>query len=84
MLFIYVVGHGGWLSEFMSYLASLTGKSSFAASESEAVSRITPNTAVSSFEIRLENDGEVSLIKCLALHDKSHLTSPVCSDELAV
>nr|CAH0111562.1 unnamed protein product [Daphnia galeata] len=81
---VLVVGHGGWLSEFMSYLASLTGKSSFAASESEAVSRITPNTALSSFEIRLENDGEVSLIKCLALHDKSHLTSPVCSDELAV
>ncbi|XP_046655472.1 fructose-2,6-bisphosphatase TIGAR-like [Daphnia pulicaria] len=82
---ILVVGHGGWLSEFMTYLAlPQTGRSSFTPSELEAVSRITPNTAVSSFEIQLQSDGGVSLIKCLALHDKSHLTSPVCSDELAV
>ncbi len=84
MAIFYLVGHGGWLSEFMTYLASQTGRSSFTPSELEAVGRITPNTAVSSFEIQLESDGGVSLIKCLALHDKSHLTSPVCSDELAV
>lgn len=84
MAIIYLVGHGGWLSEFMTYLALQTGISSFTSSELEAVSRITPNTAVSSFEIKLETDGAVSLIKCLALHDKSHLTSPVVSDEFAV
>lgn len=81
---ILLVGHGGWLREFMTYLASQTESSSFTSDEREAVSKLTPNTAVSRFVITLGNDGEISNIKCLALHDKSHLINPVSCNELAV
>ncbi|KAI9557661.1 hypothetical protein GHT06_017490 [Daphnia sinensis] len=80
---VLLVGHGGWLSEFMTYLASHVDSKSFTF-RTETASRITPNTAVSSFEIRLEDDGSVSNVKCLTLHDTSHLTNHVCTDQFAV
>lgn len=82
---ILLVGHGGWLREFMTYL-SQTGRSSFTSTEMDAVTKLTPNTAVSRFEIHLGSDGEISNIKCLSLHDKSHLINPASTstDELAV
>lgn len=80
---VLLVGHGGWLSQFMTYLASHVESTSFTF-RIETASRITPNTGVSSFEIRLENDGRVSNVKCLTLHDTSHLSNCVRTDQLAV
>ena len=81
---VLLVGHGGWLRELMSYLASNTGTSAFTSHEMDAVGKLTPNTAVSRFEIKLTNDGGISSIKCLGLHDKSHLITPFSCDELAL
>lgn len=78
---IMMVGHGGWLIQFMSYLAS---HESFCSNSSDAkvLSRLCPNTGVSQFEIRLGNNGAVSDIKCLSVHDRAHLntTSIFCQD----
>lgn len=67
----------------MTYLASQV-ESSFSSDEIEAVGKLTPNTAVSRFAITLGNGGELVRIKCLAVHDKSHLINPCGFNEFAV
>ena len=81
---IMMVGHGGWLIQFMSYLAS---HDSFSVNSSDAkiLSRLCPNTGVSQFEIRLASNGAISDIKCLSVHDRAHLnTKPIFPQDFAV
>ena len=80
---ILLVGHGGWLREFMTYLASLE-QATFSQHEKDAVHRLTPNTAVSQFIIQLRSDGEISSVRCLSLHNNSHLVNPNECNELAL
>ena len=77
---VLMVGHGGWLREFMTYLATQSEKLNPISSSGyhhldfmKVARRICPNTAVSKFQIALDRDGQVTGVDCLSLHDRSHL-----------
>lgn len=81
---VLIVGHGGWLREFIIYLTSLKQYSPDGTHRKEAYRKLSPNTGVSCFEIQLDEAGDVSMIKCLSLNDASHLKASIVHDDLAV
>lgn len=81
---VLIVGHGGWLREFVIFLTSLNQYSPSETYRKEAYRRLSPNTAVSAFEIKLDETGDVFMIKCLSFNDATHLQTNFSRDELAV
>ena len=81
---VLVVAHGGWLRELLIYLTSLKEYSSNEKYKKEAFRKLSPNTGVSCFEIKLNESGCVNTINCLSLNDTPHLKNATLKDELAI
>ena len=70
---IILVGHGGWLRELVGYLVANSNDEEISSATRSKLGRICPNTGMTSFEIQLSKEGIPEQIRCINLHDKSHL-----------
>ena len=84
---IILVGHGGWLRELVGYLVANSNDEEISSATRSKLGRICPNTGMTSFEIQLSKEGIPEQIRCINLHDKSHLddlTENHCHQEMAL
>jgi len=79
---VLLVSHGGWLRELMMHLS--LSASACSAMQMSQFCRISPNTGISRFQICLADSGMISNIKCLSVHEDSHLQNDAVCDELTI
>jgi len=79
---VLVVSHGGWLRELMMHL-SLSAQAC-SPTHLTQFGRISPNTGVSRFQICMSESGIICNIKCLSLHENSHLENGIFSDDFPI
>jgi len=78
---VLLVSHGGWLRELMMHLSSSAQICN--PTHMAQFGRICPNTGVSRFQVCLADSGVMSTIKCLSIHEDSHLQSVIC-DQISI
>ena len=64
---VFVAAHGGVVRMHLMYFESLRCRIN------ASTTRATPNTALSSFLVSIDEDGKCCDVVCLRLHDDSHV-----------